>query len=601
MAASINPIQDIKDRLSVETLIGEYLPLKRAGINLKGICPFHSEKTPSFMVSPERNSWHCFGCSKGGDIFTFVMEMEGLEFREALEYLAKKTGIELPTYKKTEPGVSTQNERLYKINAAAVDFYEKSLNEKSPAAEKARDEIARRKVDELTRSSFHIGFAPAEWDSLTRHLLQKGFKENDLIAAGVVVARPAPKRGVYDRFRNRLMFPLVDIVGRTVGFSARALDPNEKMGKYINSPESAIYHKGRFLFALNHARTEIRKRNFAILVEGQMDAISSHRVGVRNVIATSGTALTEQHLQLIRRYTSNVVLAFDVDIAGASATKRGIDMALASGINVKIAKMPAGVDPDDLCRTDPKAWGAAINQSENIIDYYFRNATAKRDLTRVEHKKAVAREVLPEVARLSDAVEKTHYLQQLAGLLKVDEAVLRQALDKAAANKKRAVARFRAPMGDQATKKIKKVSRDAYRERFARLIALRSHVPDFSMETLAPLKVLEDPLTKKVTELIAENADQKKLLTEIQLLDSTLAAEVNRELFALEKEESDISTKEELDLLVGLVTQEGLRRELQALHQTAAKASGPEALRVRKIFVTKTQELARLSHMAELE
>jgi DNA primase len=600
MLASLNPIQDIKDRLSVETLIGEYLPLKRAGINLKGICPFHSEKTPSFMVSPERNSWHCFGCSKGGDIFTFVMEMEGLEFREALEYLAKKTGIELPKFKKTEPGESSQNERLYKINAAATDFFEKSLKQKGPAAEVARNELARRKVDELTRSSFHIGFAPAEWDSLTAHLLQKGFAEKDMIAAGIVVARPAPKRGVYDRFRNRLMFPLVDIVGRTVGFSARALDPNEKMGKYINSPESPIYHKGRFLFALNHARTEIRKRNFAILVEGQMDAISSHRVGVRNVIATSGTALTEQHLQLIKRYTSNVVLAFDVDIAGASATKRGIDLALASGINVKIAKMPAGVDPDDLCRTDPKAWGTAINQSENIIDYYFRHATAKRDLTRVEHKKAIAREVLPEVARLSDAVEKTHYLQQLAGLLKVDESVLRQALDKAAANKKKTYTRNRTATAPQVIKKPA-ATRDAFRERFARMIALRFHMTDFSPNTLMPLKVLEEPSTKKVVQLIAEKTDQKKLLSEIQQLDASLAAEVNRELFALEKEESDISTKEELDLLVGLVAQEGLRRELQALHQTAAKASGTEALRVRKIFVAKTQELARLSHMAELE
>jgi len=605
---STDPVQDIKDRLTVEQVLGEYLSLRRAGVNFKALCPFHNEKTPSFMVSPERRTWHCFGCAKGGDIFTFVMETEGLDFREALEHLAKKAGVELPKFSPKDKERASRSARLAAANEAALKFFEEQLQTKTPEAEVARRELVRRKLDDLTRDLFHVGLAPAAWDALTMALTKQGFSENELIGAGLVVARPAPKRGVYDRFRNRLTFPLVDVVGRVVGFSARALDPNEKMGKYINSPETEIYRKGRFLFALNHAKGEIRKRNFAILVEGQMDAISSHRVGVRNVAATCGTALTAEHLALLKRYTTNLVLAFDVDVAGANATKRGIDLAIASGFNVKVAKLPPGVDPDDLCRERPKEWGVAINQSEPIVDYYLRVSTAGRDLKRVEHKKAVARAVLPEVARLQDPVEQAHYLQKLGTLVGVDEVVLRRAIDRAkAASPAQRTVRSAAPTKGAQPATPTAAKPDPYLKRVARLVAvaLGTNVTEQDIE---PLSSIDVPTLSPVLRLLKERIAKPDASTAglLPSLDEHLRKLVDAELFALDREREAVADGEdddrgELRDLATFVARESLRRELASLHQQAGVASGPKADELRVVFAAKAKQLAELEATVESE
>jgi DNA primase len=590
MPPSLDPVQDIKERLSIEQLIGEYLPLKQAGVNLRALCPFHSEKTPSFMVSPDRHSWHCFGCSKGGDVFTFVMEMEALDFREALELLAKKAGVELPKYKQADS--SDRTRRLYEVNAAAMSFFEKQLGTRGSAAEVARKELQRRKVTTEVRELFHVGFAPPDWESLTLFLQKQGFTEAELVSAGVCVARTAPKHGTYDRFRNRLTFPLIDQLGRVIGFSARALDPNEKMGKYINSPETPIYHKGRFLFALNLAKTDIRKRNFAILVEGQMDAVSSHRVGVRNVVATSGTALTNDHLQLLKRYTSNLILAFDVDVAGANATKRGIDLAISQGINVKVASMPAGVDPDDLCREDPKAWGAAINESLPIIEYYLKKSLSNRDLTRVEHKKAVAREVLPEVGRLADPVEQTHYLQTLSKLLGVSEEVLRRALSRAPRPTER-----RTSKPQQATTTRVATQIDPLLHRLARLVAVWTLQPTKPQHIIPLLKVTSDPDVTATVDALEKNSTAEALKA-ISVHRAELASLIDRELFTLEREsenDQDISSgRQEITQLARIIARESLRKELAQLHTKVARAQGPEASQLSTLFVEKTQALTAL-------
>ncbi|MFO0704847.1 MAG: DNA primase [Candidatus Andersenbacteria bacterium] len=614
MAFATDPVQDIKERLPVESLIGEYLVLKRAGINLKGLCPFHQEKTPSFMVSPERRSWHCFGCSKGGDIFSFIMEIEGLEFREALQLLARKAGVELPE-RQFDRKKAGRAARLVEVNTVAMAFFEQALladadpqGKQSSAAAAARDELTRRKVDQLTRETFHVGFAPSgtdaagpdasgrnqsgrgSWSALTDYLRKKGFTDSEMVAAGVAVARPAPRQGVYDRFRNRLTFPLIDVVGRTVGFSARALDPEEKMGKYINSPESEVYHKGKFLFALNAAKSEIRRRNFVVLVEGQMDAVSSHRVGVRNVVATSGTALTTDQLALLKRYTTNLILAFDVDAAGSNATKRGIDLAIVQGFNVKVARMPEGVDPDDLCRDNPKAWAEALNHSEAIVEHYIRKATAGKDLSVVEVKKAVARVVLPEIARLTDVVEQTHYLQRVAGLLGVEESVLRTAIERTP--KQSGGQKTESNASESEPQKPRPV--DSLLRKVARLIALKLRGVVISPEDIAPLRVLDAAWVTRVHELLLAEQAEQPLFEQLGTISPDLARLVDHETFALDQEleHSEETPGKELSGLVREIVRQGLRRELAELHKASAQSGSAEQ------FVKKTQALAKLEEQA---
>jgi len=598
-----DPVQDIKDKLPIEALVAEYLPLKASGVNLKGLCPFHNEKTPSFMVSPERHSWHCFGCSKGGDVFSFVMEMEGMDFRETLEHLAKKTGTELPRYGSRKD--SNASKKLYEINKLAMEFFENSLGNESNSSEEAKAalvELERRKVDQLTRDTFHIGFAPAAWDALTSWLGKKGYSESEMVAAGVAVARPAPKQGVYDRFRNRLTFPLIDVVDRTLGFSARAMDPEEKMGKYINSPETAIYKKSSFLYALRSAKREIRKRDFCILVEGQMDAISSYRVGVTNVVATSGTALTDKQLTLIKRYTSNLVLAFDVDIAGADATKRGIDLALLQGFNVKVATLQGGKDPDDLCRENPKAWGQALKGSRGIVDYYIHKSTRDRDMSQVESKKHVANTVLPEIARLLEPVEQTHYLQRLSRLLAMDESVLRRSMEKhsgvsyAAAKQQK-----EEPLQESSVSKTKSLSGLA--ARIARLIAV-----GLSMEKAAslcePLGIVKSELLSGVRAVFTDKGSIDEKLAKVAELNTELAERVRAQLFAidLEKELDDYPNmlEREFNQLVKLIVRESVKRDLQRLGKQVARAAGPAAPALQKAYSQKTDELASLEEDVRL-
>lgn len=596
---TIDPVADIKDRLQVETLVGEYVVLKRAGINFKGLCPFHQEKTPSFMVSPERRSWHCFGCSKGGDIFSFIMEMEGLEFREALQLLARKAGVELPERSAGDRARSGHASRLAEINAAAQTFFEQQLLADTRSAAVARDELARRKVDQLTRETFHIGFASSgsldakdgsgrsSWTELVDYLRKKGYSDKDMIASGIAVARTAPKQGVYDRFRNRLMFPLIDVVGRTVGFSARALDPQEKMGKYINSPESEVYHKGKFLFALAQAKSEIRERDFVVLVEGQMDAISSHRVGVKNVVATSGTALTAEQLRLLKRYTTNLILAFDVDPAGSDATKRGIDLAIAQGFSVKVARMPSDVDPDDLCREDPKAWATALNQSERIVDHYIRLTTEGQDLSRVEIKKKVSATVLPEIVRLTDPVEQTHYLQRLSSLLHVEESVLRDSM-RTTMQSNRSDSSQIADEIDQNAAPAKNQIIDPLLRKVARLVAIRVRAGALPQDAVAPLSVLEAKWVTSVISVLTREQSQQALLEHIAKVSQPLARLVDAEVFALDRELEYLggAATEELPELIRTVTREGIRRELKAMDYSAAGQA--------ERFVQKTRELAKL-------
>lgn len=415
-------IEEIKGRIAVEDLLAEYIQLKKAGNSYKAICPFHTEKSPSLMISPEKGIWHCFGCNEGGDIFGFVMRMEGLEFPEALRLLAKKAGVEL---RREDPKIQSQKGRLYEMNELAAQFFKKNLE--LPDAKIAKDYIAKRQIDELTQDHFGVGYSQNSWDALLSHLRKAKFSDQEILTAGLIVKRNSGN-GYYDRFRNRLMFPLRDVNSQVIGFTARVLDPKDEGAKYINSPETPIYHKGKFLYALDSAKVEIKKKGYAILVEGQMDAISSHQADVKNVIATSGTALTPDQLKLLSRYTSNLVLAFDMDKAGQTAAMRGIDLARAEGFNIRVATSLAGKDPDELIKQDVNLWRQAIKDSISIMDYYFKRACENTDPSKVEDRKKISRALLPQIAKIQDNIEKEHYIQKLSATIGIDEAILRQTI-----------------------------------------------------------------------------------------------------------------------------------------------------------------------------
>ncbi len=433
----MNDIEDIKQRIDIIELIGGYVQLTPGGANHKGKCPFHNEKTPSFMVSREKGIWHCFGCGKGGDIFSFMQEIEGMEFREALQFLAQKAGVELRREGARED--RSKRERSLAINTLAARVYHQLLLDHEKAAA-ARNYLAQRGVSEPVIATFQLGYAPESWEGVRQFLQTKGFSEEEIFRAGLTVKRER-QAGSYDRFRNRIMFPVRDHLGRVVGFGGRALTDAQEP-KYVNTPQTELYNKSALLYGLDRAKGAIKEQGNAVIVEGYMDVLASHQAGVANVVASSGTALTRDQLQLLARYTEKIALAFDMDVAGESASRRGIDLAWEQGFDVRVVVLPFGKDPDELIRKDAAAWRTAVHDARPYMDYAFERVREREQLFSVEGKKGAAKRLLPLIARLSDPIEQTHYLQKLSRLINVPEEVLRSAIkrQRTAASQPRAVA-----------------------------------------------------------------------------------------------------------------------------------------------------------------
>ena len=421
----------IKDKIDVVDLVGEYVALKPAGINYKGLCPFHREKSPSFMVNRERQRWHCFGCNKGGDIFTFLQELEGMEFVEVLKHLADRAGVKLENARGNEIQGNQKN-RLKEISEQAAKFFHEFLLQ-IPAAEPARAYLEKRGLTEDTIKKWRIGFIPDQWELLTQYLLKKGYGVEDLVAAGLTIKKEGAMngRGFYDRFRGRIMFPIFDMYGAVVGFTGRVLVETEKSGgKYVNTPETPIYNKSSIVFALNFAKNVIKEKDLIVLVEGQMDVIACHQVGMENVVATSGTAMTEMQVRLLKRYSDNMALAFDADSAGQNAAKRGIDIALAEGMNVKVIRIPEGKgkDPDECIKQNKEVWFQSVQNARDIMVWYIERAFSLHDIKTPQGKQKIAAEVLAEIGRIPSAIVQDHWLNDLGGKLQVDTSVLREEL-----------------------------------------------------------------------------------------------------------------------------------------------------------------------------
>lgn len=430
-----SPIEEIKNRLDIVDVIQGYIRLQKAGRNYRALCPFHSEKTPSFMVSPERQLWKCFGCGKGGSIFDFVMEIEGVEFGDALRMLAQRAGVELKnTDRQLSAKLKTERTRLFEICDLANRFFVKQL-EASQAGKNIQKYLTERGLKPQTIKDWQIGYAPNQWQALSDFLKNRGYPESEIVKSGLAIKNERKKTqglDVYDRFRDRIIFPIKNLSGLVIGFSGRENpnNPESQMGKYINTPNTLIYDKSSILYGLDKAKLALRKENLCILVEGQMDVIMSHQAGFSNTVATSGTALTEQQLKIIKRYTENLAIAFDTDLAGEEATKRGIDLSLQFDLNTKVISLPNGQDPADLIRTDVSAWSQAVNWSRELVDFYLSSALAKNSPETAKGKKEISRIVLPVIKKIPNKVEQAYWIQELARRLKVQETALIEEMGK---------------------------------------------------------------------------------------------------------------------------------------------------------------------------
>lgn len=417
-------IEQIKSRLNIVDVVGEYIKLEKAGINYRALCPFHNEKTPSFFVSPSRQMWHCFGgCNEGGDIFKFVMKIEGIEFIDALKLLAKKAGVQLKTSSKKYEEIKTQREKLLDICKKATIFFSTQLN-KSKTGLEAKDYLMKRGLKEETIKEWKIGYAPSTWDSLCNYLIGLGYERKDIIDAGLASEK------FFDRFRSRIIFPICDFNGQTIGFTGRVFNSDDE-AKYLNTPNTLLYDKSQALYGLDKAKVEIRKNDSCVLVEGNVDCIMSHQSGVKNCLAVSGTALTPAHLGIIKRFSNNLILSFDMDLAGNNATKKGIDMALKNGFNVKVISMNSEKDPADIILSSGEdEWKKIIKEAKPINQFYFDLSFKNRDVKSVEDQKKIVSELLPIFKKIDNTIEQTYWIQKLAEKLSIREDDIRQEMKK---------------------------------------------------------------------------------------------------------------------------------------------------------------------------
>lgn len=424
MASSV--LDQIKSRLDIVDVISGYIKLKKVGVNYRATSPFHQESNPSFFVSPSKQIWHDFSSGIGGDIFKFVMAIEGVDFKESLRILAKKAGVELKQSKQWEK-IKTEKDQFYIINDLAAQFFEKQM-EQGTIGQAAKQYLLKRGLTEETIKEWRLGYAPDTWRGLSDYLIRQKFSESQIERAGLLIRRDGNKS--FDRFKGRIMFPISDINGQIVGFTGRVLTKKQEekgMAKYMNIPNTLLYDKSKIIYGVDKAKMHIVKSDAVILVEGQMDELMSYQAGVKNVVAISGTALTPSHLLSLKRYTKNLIIAFDMDLGGNSATERGIKMALAGDFNVRVITMPQGQDPADVCRESSQNWIDMTSKTKSIVDFYFEVAFSRWNPADVEGKKKISAMILPIVAKIPNQIEQMHWVGELSKKIGIkDQAILEE-------------------------------------------------------------------------------------------------------------------------------------------------------------------------------
>jgi len=448
-----SPVEQIKDRLDIVEVIQGYIRLNKIGANYKACCPFHNEKTPSFTVSAEKQIWHCFGCGLGGDIFSFIMQIEGVEFKDALRILAERAGIKL---QKQDPKLISQKERIEFVLKEAELFYQNQLLNTAEGKNALRYLIDERGISKESINKFSLGYAPNQWTMLSQFLINlptlrlrqagQNVKTDDIVEAGVAYKKDGTNETI-DRFRGRIMFPIKNGQGRTVGFGGRifeqAYHDKEKIkqvGKYINTPQTLLYNKSQILYGLDKAKLAIRRSNACVLVEGNLDVIASHQAGVENAVATSGTALTDEQVRIIKHLTDTAVLAFDMDQAGIDAMQKSVDITLKNGFNVSIVVNKDGKDAAEIVKVNPDAWRETVRNAVDIIDFYFNIVFKNLDLGDSVNKRIAAKKILPIITKISDRIIQADALRRLSEKINVSEKILSETISAGASTFAKATA-----------------------------------------------------------------------------------------------------------------------------------------------------------------
>ncbi|QQG44547.1 MAG: DNA primase [Candidatus Roizmanbacteria bacterium] len=426
-------IEEIKKRIDIIEFLGNYISLKRTGRNFKGLCPFHNEKTASFVVSPERQIWHCFGsCGIGGDVISFLMKWENITFSEALTELAEKTGIKLKRVQFEDKEWQIK-QRMIQLNSLTCDYFEYLLNN-TDLGKRTREYLDLRKTDSKIAKKFHLGYAPSSWDSLLTFLKKKKYTVEEIYKAGLIVKNS--KGNYYDRFRGRVMFPIRDARGNVIGFSGRLLDSDIKEAKYINTPETLLYHKRETLYGIDLAKEAIKKKENALLVEGEFDVISLHQYGIENAVAIKGSAVTKEQLLLLKRYTPRIILSLDADSAGEEAIKRGIEEGEDTELDISVVHFEGGKDPDEAVHTDLQAFKKNLEKTIPIFDFLINFFQKKYPDNTPFSKKKIGEEIIPFLSKVKNPIIQSYYMKRLAEILQVSEESISETLKKEKFRKK---------------------------------------------------------------------------------------------------------------------------------------------------------------------
>jgi DNA primase len=557
----------------IARLVSDYVPLKPAGSRLKGLCPFHQEKTPSFSVDPDLQLFYCFGCHTGGDVFKFVMLYEKIGFAESVEFLARRFGVPLPTAHRPENDVRT---RLMDLNREAEAFFRSKLLDKS-AGRAAREYLARRGVSAETASGLGLGYAPDAWEALRSHLLSKRFKPQDVVGGGLTISRKEGQ-GEYDRFRHRLIFPIRDVAGRTLAFGGRALGDAEP--KYLNSPETPAYVKGDHLYGLDQAKEPIRREGYAIVVEGYLDLAALRQAGFGHSVASLGTAFTVNQARLLSRYTRRVTVCYDGDAAGAAASQRSLDLLLERAFDVRVAELPSGSDPDDFIgKEGAPAFDALLKEAPGWLEYLVRRECATRDLGRTEEKVAAINALLPRIARLESHVERASWAGLLSDALRIEDDLVLQELRSALRGARPAI-------------RQRGLEREPVKETEARLVALLLRLADGQAGALARLEP-EDLAGTRVARIVDAILRHQREGKEVELPEvlESLDAEEDRELLTwIAFREGPEVVAEEVDDCVKAIRRERLVRERRELQRAIERTADPAAVGA---LLLRKQELGR--------
>lgn len=486
-------VDEVKQKVDIVSLIGEYIQVSKAGRNYKAVCPFHSEKSPSFMISPELQMYKCFGCGESGDVFSFLEKYEGMEFGEALRFLAERVGVKLETFQGSQ---TSEKDRLYEINNLVLKFYHYLLLN-HPIGKKALDYLLKERGLSLeTIKTFQLGYSPESPYALSSYLVgKKKVNPQEIDRAGIGFLKG---RGAIDRFRGRVIFPLFDHRGNVVGFAGRLLPgAREDLAKYINTPETLVYHKSKVLYGLNLVKSEIKKEGKVIIVEGELDMISSYQAGIKNVVAIKGSSLTEDQVSLINRFTRNVVLALDADFAGDNAARRGIAIAQKEGLEIKVARLEGAKDPDELARKDKESYLKFLNEAVGVWDFIFDFIFSKYDLTTGEGKGQASREAVPVLAEINDKIVQAHYTNYVAKRLMVPTEAVEEEIIKKEDEKKDESRKIEI----EPQKPIEKGRRQLLEERLLTL-AFQSRPKILQKGEISALIIT--PLTKRILESYQE-------------------------------------------------------------------------------------------------